>query len=321
MVAHRYRLLESLGECGAGERFIAEDEAADEHVLLLLLAPTFTCSTTAERLRELDTSYGDPRILRPHDSGVSADGRPFIVTRFVEGQLLSNILAQRSMPWAEAFELIEELSDMLAVAHRRSLIHGSLEPARIMIGRGGPYLLDFSLARALSRSSRRGGWAMPGSPHYVSPELLQGRPPQVESDVYSMAVLIWELVSGKPPFDGSLNQVVEGHRNGILPELVRLRDAPPEVEALLTIALSKKPDERFSSTDEVLETLRGIQASSSGVWSLSSLSAEDSDSSNAGLAPTTDLGAMLRTFSIVELEATRELINQLIAQRSRQMRG
>lgn len=317
VVAHRYRLLESLGECGAGERFVAEDEAADQHVMLLLLAPTFTASHTVERLRELDMSYGDARILRPLDCGVTRDGQPYVVTRYVEGQLLSELLRERSMPWAEAFELVEELSDMLTVAHRRGLIHGSLEPARIVVGRGGPYLLDYCLARALSRSSsKRGGWAMPGSPQYVAPELLQGRAPSVESDVYSMAVILWELVSGRPPYDGSLSQVIEGHRSGILPELVRLRDAPPEVDALLTIALSKKPDERFSNTAEMFETLRGIQASSSGVWTLSSLAAEDSDTSRARLSPTTDLGAMLRTFSLVELEATRDLVDQLITQRS-----
>ena len=64
VISHRYRLLESLGECGAGERFVAEDEAADEHVLLLLLAPTFSSPGIPERLRELDMSYGDARILR-----------------------------------------------------------------------------------------------------------------------------------------------------------------------------------------------------------------------------------------------------------------
>lgn len=92
-------------------------------------------------------------------------------------------------------------------------------------------------------------------------------------------------------------------------------NAAVEVDALLSIALAKQPDERFSDTLERFETLRGIEASSGGVWSLSSIHAE---SSKAGtLSPTTELGAMLRTFSVVELEATRELIDKLLAARGR----
>jgi serine/threonine protein kinase len=314
VVAHRYRIRDALGKCGAGQRFIADDEVTEEQVLLLLLPASFAGPQTPERLQRLDVSYGDLRILRPKAVGVDEQGRPYTITRWIPGEPLSHVLTRGVPRWSVTLELLEDLCDMLAVAHKRGLCHGSLEPARIFIGDGGPWLLDAGLANALARSGK-GGFSMPGSPEYVAPELLAGRSPGPLSDIYSLAVVLWELVAGKPPFVGELGQIVDGHRNGAIPELVRHGDAPIEVDALLSIALAKRPEDRFNDTLELVETLRGIEASASGVWRLSSLSADEASTPGTTLAPTTDLGAMLRTFSVVELRATRELIDKLLAAR------
>jgi serine/threonine-protein kinase len=313
VIAHRYRLRDALGKCGAGQRFIADDEVNEEQVLMLLLPASFAGPHTPERLQRLDVSHGDVRILRPRDVGVDEQGRPYTVTRFIAGEPLSHVLARGVPRWSLTLELFEELCDMLAVAHKRGLQHGSLEPARIFIGDGGPWLLDAGLANALARAGK-GGFSMPGAPEYVAPELLDGRSPGPLSDIYSLAVILWELVVGAPPVVGELGQIIDGHRNRPIPELVRHGDAPIEVEALLSIALAKRPEDRFNDTLELVETLRGIEASASGVWRLSSLTAEASTPGST-LAPTTDLGAMLRTFSVVELRATRDLIDKLLAAR------
>jgi serine/threonine-protein kinase len=321
VIAHRFRLVSSLGKCGAGERFIGQDEVNEEQVLVLVLPASFAGEQTAARLVRMDVSFGDARIVRPLAVGVDAQGRPYTVTRWLDAEPLTHVLARGVPRWALTFEVLEELCDMLAVAHKRGLCHGSLDPARIFVGRevgqgvgqGGPWLLDAGLANALARSVK-GGFSMPGAVEYVAPELLAGKPPGPLSDLYSLAVILWEMVSGKPPYTGELAQVVEGHRNRPLPELVRRGDAPVEVETLLTIALAKAPEDRFNSTLELIETLRGIEASSSGVWSLSSLKPEAS-STGGELSPTTEVGAMLRTFSVVELRATRDLIDKLLAAR------
>lgn len=315
VVAHRYRLQSLLGKCGAGQRYLAVDEASEDRVLVLLLPASFTSPQTAARLSRLDVSFGDLRILRPRAFGVDEFGRPYTVTEAIAGEPLTHVLARGMPPWATVFELLEELCDMLAAAHKRGLFHGCLEPGRIFVGERGPWLLDFGLANALARSSK-GGFTLPGSPEYVAPELLDGHPPNSRADLYSVAVMLWELVAGAPPFVGELGQVVDGHRNQAIPELVRRADAPVEVEALLDIALSKQPEDRFNDTLELVEALRGIQASSSGVWSLSSLNAEASTpSSGITLSPTTELGAMLRQLSVIELKATRDLIDKLLAAR------
>ncbi|PRQ10023.1 serine/threonine-protein kinase [Enhygromyxa salina] len=303
VVAHRYRVMGSLGECGVGERLVAEDQVNEEQVLLLLLEPSFAGPRIKERLAQLDVPYGDLRILRPHDSGIDELGRPYTVTRWVDGELLSAAIERERMPWSEICELVEDLADMLAASHRRRLVHGSLEPGRILVGKGGPWLLDFGLARALGRPTN--------DPAYMAPELHNGCAPSPLADLYSLAMIMYELVAGAPAFTGTLDQIKAGHRSRPVPEIGRRGTAPAEIDALLGIALAKKPDERFSDTLEFVETIRGIQASSSGVWSLSSL-APDSSSS---LAPTTDLGAMLRTFSVVELKAARALIDRLIEAR------
>ena len=302
VIAHRYRVIESLDECGAGERFIAEDEASEERVMLLVLEPSFATNGVEQRLGQLDVAHGDVRILRPHDSGVDELGRPFTVTRFVDGELLSTRLERGAIAWAEAYDLIEDLAEMLAIPHQRRLVHGSLEPSRIVLGRGGPWLLDFGLARALGRPL--------GSVEYTAPEVLNGCRPSPLSDLYSLGLIIYAVVAGEPPFRGSMSEVIEGHRARSVPEIGRRGDAPVEVDALLSIALAKKPDERFSDTLELVETIRGIEASSSGVWRLSTL-----ESKEPSLAPTTELGTMLRGFSLVELEAARVLIDKLIAAR------
>jgi serine/threonine protein kinase len=312
VVAHRYRLRSALGKCGAGQRYLAEDEATEAQVLVLLLPASFASAQTAARLSRLDVSFGDLRILRPHAFGVDELGRPYTVTQAVAAEPLTHVLAREVPSWSTVFELLEDLCDMLAAAHKRGLFHGCLEPARVFVGEGGPWLLDFGLANALARSSK-GGFAMPGSPEYVAPELLDGRSPNSRADLYSVAIMLWELVAGAPPFVGELAEIVEGHRTQPIPELVRRGGAPVEVEALLDIALSKQPEDRFNDPSELVEALRGIQASSSGVWSLSSL---EPDSTPAkGLALTTELGAMLRQLSVIELQATRDLIDKLLAAR------
>ena len=307
IIAHRYRVIESLGTCGAGERLIAEDEASEQQVLLLVLGPAFAGREAAvRRYVEQPRDYGDPRIVLPHAWGVDGD-RPFTVTRWIDGEPLTQLIGRGLPPWSETFELLEDLADILSVPHQQRLAHGSLEPGRIFLSHGTAWILDFGLAAALGRS--------PASPAYVAPEILAGRSPNHLSDLYSLAVIIWELVSGAPPFTGSLGEIVDGHRNRPVPELVRRSNAPPELEVFLDIALAKLPDERFANTLELLETLRGIQASSSGVWSLSALSAADSTPGEPVLPPTTELGAMLRSFSVIELRATRDLIDQLLAAR------
>lgn len=314
VVANRYTICDPLGKCGAGQRFIARDEVNDEQVLLLLLLlPSgFAGPQTLERLRKLDVAYGDVRILRPRAVGVDEFGRPYTITRWVVGEPLSNVLARGVPRWSFTLELLEELCDMLAATHKRGLCHGCLEPARIFVGNGGPWLLDGGLAGALAHPSK--GQSLPGLPEYAAPELFAGRSPGPLSDIYSLAIVLWELVAGAPPFIGDLAKIADGHRNRALPELVRHGDAPVEVEALLSIALAKRPEDRFNDTLELIETVRGIEASTSGVWRLSSLTPESS-SPGSTLAPTTDVGAMLRTFSVVELRATRDLIDKLIAAR------
>ncbi len=314
-IAHRYRLISSLGRCGVGERFVAEDEVTEERVLVLLLPASLASEQTRARLRRLDVSHGDERIVCPLAAGVDERGRPYTVTRWLDAEPLSLVLTRGIPRWATSFELLEGLCAMLAVAHERGLCHGCLEPARIFVGEGGPWLLDAGLATALARSSKEGD-ALPGSPEYVAPELLGGWTPSRPCDLYSLGVVLWELVSGAPPFVGELGAIVDGHRNRPLPELVRRTDAPVEVDALLSLALAKQPDERFNDTLELIETLRGIEASTSGVRSLFSLTAE-TPTAGSRLSLMTNLGALLRTFSVVELRATRDLIDKLLAARGK----
>ncbi|EDM81925.1 serine/threonine protein kinase [Plesiocystis pacifica SIR-1] len=277
VVAHRYRVVAHARACGFGQVYEVEDEVTGTQVGLMRLAPEFAQDGVRERFidRRLSATLDDPRVVDVLDLGEDLDGRLYLVMPWIEGETLLDRLDRESpLPWAIARDLVVEIAGALSAAHEVGLVHGALDPQRVLLPKeGGVMVVDFGLAASLPANPLDAGARqgrsetltnmLPGDPRYLAPEQIRGEAGDIRSDVYALGVLAWELVSGTPPFGaGSLVEVVQAQLEAPLPELVRLGGAPVEIEALLHLALAKAPDERFASVEEFAVTLGALDASS-----------------------------------------------------------
>ncbi|MFV8753246.1 serine/threonine protein kinase [Nannocystaceae bacterium ST9] len=299
IVAHRYRILRFVGNRGFGQVYQAEDGATDASVSVMRLDREF--SRPGVRDRFFDTR-GSAQIEHRNavdltDYGEDLDGRLFLVMPWIEqAEALDELLArEHRLPWRRALAILEQVAEALAAAHARGILHGGLEPSRVLIDHeGNAHVLDFGLAPALESASITNAnkptpritdtRVLAGKPAYMPPELVRGDPPNERTDIYALGVLIWELVSGSPPFTGLPVDVLHHHLHDPLPELVR-GDAPVEIEACLRVALAKDPGERHAGVRELLEALRKLPAPSAAPQVLPRTKTEP-------LAPTSKPGAV-----------------------------
>jgi serine/threonine protein kinase len=272
IVAHRYRIVRFAGNRGFGQVYQAEDSATDATVSVMRLDREFSRPAVRDRFF---ATRGSAQIEHPgavdlSDYGEDLDGRLFLVMPWiVEAEALDELIArEHRLTWPRARAIIEQVAEALGAAHSRGILHGGLEPSRVLIDpRGSTHVLDFGLAPALESAATTNAnkptpqvtdtRVLAGKPAYMPPELVRGDPPNERSDIYALGLMLWELLAGSPPFTGSPVDTLHKQIHDPLPELVR-GDAPVEVEALLHIALAKLPDERFASIAELLETLRAL---------------------------------------------------------------
>lgn len=285
-VSH-YRILSKLGEGGMGVVYVAEDTLLRRRVAFKSLhvsAEPGQRHFRARFLREARavSALSHPHIAAVHDYGETEEGSPYIVMELVEGQNLSDLLRQSGASVERAVEIVEGVAAALAEAHRHGIIHRDIKPSNIAVDkRGQVKVLDFGLAKQVSTEAPtiEGGACVPppsatltrdgiivGTPTYLSPEQALGLPVDVRSDIFSLGLLLYECLTGKPPFAGS--NVVE-----ICAQIIRDDPPPPsrinphvpsELDRITLKALAKKPDARYQTADELLETLKAVRRSPSG---------------------------------------------------------
>jgi eukaryotic-like serine/threonine-protein kinase len=194
-----------------------------------------------------------PNIVTVIDRG-DADGRPFIVFEYVDGQTLDRLLARRgALPIDEALEIAIASARGLAFAHRHGLVHRDVKPQNILLnGDRDPKVTDFGIARSLDvkKGVTQTGTVL-GTSNYIAPEQASGEGAGAQSDVYSLGVVLFELLTGRVPFEGeNFVTVAMKHINEPPPSVItRRRDVPPRVAAAVSRALSKHPRERFPSME------------------------------------------------------------------------
>jgi predicted Ser/Thr protein kinase len=262
MVADRYRVASLLGRGGMGEVYGADDLKLGQHVALKFLPMDRGKSTSwrdqfyAEVRMARQVSH--PNVCRVYDVGES-DGKLFLSMEFVDGEDLASLLRRIGrLPDDKAVEIAQQLCAGLAAAHRSGVLHRDLKPSNVMIdGKGRARITDFGLAIATSEANQQTSPA--GTPGYLAPELLDGAAPSIQSDLYALGLVLYELFTGKKAFDAS--SLAEFHRkqtetNPTPPSSV-VKNFDPAVERAILRCLDRDPAQRPRSALSVAASLPG----------------------------------------------------------------
>ena len=277
-VISHYRIVARLGEGGMGAVYLAEDLHLGRSVAIKLPteAPT-PHQFRARFLREARaaSSLNHPNIGSVYDYGETTDGQPFIVMEFIKGQTLSDLIDEGKLSVSRAVEIMEAVSHALSEAHSQGVIHRDIKPSNIIINeRGEVKVLDFGLAKNLSGDIQPGdpdaatlpathtqSGVVLGTPLYLSPEQAVGTKVDVRSDLFAVGTVLYECITGRPPFTGK--GMVE-----IAAQIIHVNPLPPssfnprvshELDQITLKALSKKPEERFQSADELASDLQNAR--------------------------------------------------------------
>src|SRR2546427_834438 len=270
-----YQIIERLGAGGMGEVYLAQDRRLDRQVALKIL-PAYFVSDKA-RLRRFQTearaasALNHPNILTIHEVG-EVDQVHFITTEFVDGQTLRELIAQENLSLAGVLEIAIQVAEALTVAHAAGIVHRDIKPENIMRRRGGLVkLLDFGIAKLLEPPSSDSETAKTqtetgvvlGTVGYMSPEQARALPVDERTDIWSLGVVLYEMLAYRVPFVGAtrMDTMVAILEREPAP-LFQFASAPAvlsELERVVSKALRKERDERYQSTGEMLTDLKSVR--------------------------------------------------------------
>ncbi|HEX5028258.1 MAG TPA: protein kinase [Gaiellaceae bacterium] len=266
-----YRLEAPIGRGGMGIVYRAYDPRLKRDVALKLLAPEYAADTRfRERFlteTERAASLEHPNVVPIHDAG-EVDGQLYLVMRYVDGGDLKRMLAEETMLGPErAIAVCEQVADALDAAHARALVHRDVKPSNVLLdSRGHVYLADFGLSRRLSEQAPgfEAGLSL-GTPAYVAPEQIEGKEIDGRADQYSLACVLYECLTGRPPFPRGTEAAV------LFAHLEEPPPAPPGVEEVMARGLAKDPAKRYETCSAFVEATRtalGIEQARVRRWPL-----------------------------------------------------
>jgi eukaryotic-like serine/threonine-protein kinase len=268
VLGERYRLEASIGSGGMAQVFRGQDTTLDRQVAIKILAPQFARDPSfVERFRreaQAAARLNHPNIVNVYDTGVDGDTN-YIVMEYVEGRTLAEYLARGgTLASRKAAEIAEKVAEALAAAHAQGVIHRDIKPANIMVTRDGRVkVMDFGIARLVAGPDTvEQTAAVLGTAAYLSPEQAQGQTVDARSDLYSLGIVLYEMVTGKPPFTGdSAMAVAYKHvQETPLPPSSLNADVPPRLDAVVMRALAKNPANRYQSAGEFRDDLMRVIA-------------------------------------------------------------
>ena len=267
-IAGRFELEELVGTGGMSSVYRARDALLERRVALKILHDYHGADEeTIERFRRearAAAQLSHPNIVTVIDRGED-EGRQYIVFEYVEGETLKDVIERTGpLPVRRALELAIETGEGLAFAHRHGLVHRDVKPQNVLLnGDGAAKVTDFGIARSLDveHGVTQTG-AVLGTSEYIAPEQASGRPVSPQTDVYSLGVVLYELLTGEVPFPGeNFVAVAMRHVHEPPPSVLERRpDTPLRVAAAVERALEKDPADRFASMDELVAELRSCLA-------------------------------------------------------------
>ena len=259
-----YRIDALIGQGGMGVVYRALDTKLNRPVAVKFLSPEVANEKARRRFQreaQLASSLNHPHILTVHDAG-DWNGQQYVVTEFVDGGTLASWAAESPRSWRQCVELLTGVAEGLAAAHEAHILHRDIKPGNILVSRNGyAKLADFGLARlegnAATDETRTQSGAIVGTVAYMSPEQAMGRVCDARSDIFSLGVVLFEMLSGRRPFEG-------GSSLDVLQKIVHQAPTPlpnsilGSVRNLVEKALEKEPADRYQSVREMVVDLRRI---------------------------------------------------------------
>ncbi|MBI3242435.1 MAG: serine/threonine protein kinase [Chloroflexi bacterium] len=254
-----YRVLEQIGLGGMATVYKAYQPGVDRLVALKILPSHYAQDPLFvqrfEREARVIASLEHPGIIPIYDFGAQ-DGVSYLVMRYLQAGTVKDILGRGRLPLADAAKLISEIAAALDYAHSQGIIHRDVKPSNILVDKqGNAYLTDFGIAKVLEGTSELTGSAMLGTPAYMAPEQTLSKPVTPQTDVYSLGVMLYEMATGKPPFEAETPLAVAlMHINESLPLPRQVNPELPEaVELVILKALAKDPADRYQSAGELAQ--------------------------------------------------------------------
>jgi serine/threonine protein kinase len=260
MQVGRYQIIDVIGT-GANSKVVrAHDPMIGRIVAIKLFSPALAQGEGRNKFLQEARVVGQlshPCVVTLHDMGIDdATNTPYLVMEFMEGQPLDKILSKGNIPFPRACAWVGEIASALSIAHRRGVIHGDLKPANVLIlDDGRVKLTDFGMARLANHDKK--DTALLGTPAYWCPEQILGRPQDARSDIFSLGVVLYELVTGHRPFDADSLQ-------GICTRVLSSKPLPPShsspsipkgFDAIIVRCLEKDPGLRYATVDQLAADL------------------------------------------------------------------
>ncbi|NIM90718.1 MAG: protein kinase [Candidatus Aminicenantes bacterium] len=266
--AGRYEIIEELGKGGMGSVFRVEDKMIEEEVALKLIKPKIAADKkTIKRFSnelKLTRKIAHRNVCKMYDLG-EKEGAYFITMEYVPGEdLRSMIRMTKQLSVGTAINIAKQVGEGLAEAHRLGVVHRDLKPSNIIIDKeGNARILDFGIARSLEAKGLTRTGVMIGTPEYMSPEQVEGKEANQSSDIYSLGVILFEMVTGRIPFEGnSALDIALKHKTEIATDPRQFNaQVPEELSQVILKCLEKEREKRYQSSFEMNSELSRIEKS------------------------------------------------------------
>lgn len=264
-IGHRYRIIRSLGEGGMANVYLAHDIVLDRDVSVKLLRLDLRDDPSTKRRFHREamaaTQLNDPHIVGIYDVGED-HGLQYMVMQYVKGtDLKAYIKKHYPIPLPQVIDIMEQVLSAVATAHAHGIIHRDLKPQNILIDENkNVKITDFGIAVAVSQDSLTQTNTLMGSVHYLSPEQARGSIATKQSDIYSLGIILFELLTGKVPFEGetAVSIALKHFREEIPSVREQNKEIPQALENVIIKATAKEPAERYNSVNEMAADLKTV---------------------------------------------------------------
>ena len=261
----RYQIIKSVGEGGMANVYLAYDTILDRNVAVKVLRGDLSSDEKFVRRFQREalsaSSLSHPNIVEVYDVGED-NSQYYIVMEYIEGKQLKEVLRKRGkLTISEVIDIMQQIADGLTIAHDSYIIHRDIKPQNIMILENGLVkITDFGIAMAMNSTQLTQTNSVMGSVHYLPPEQANGSGSTLKSDIYSMGILMYELLTGKLPYRGEYAvEIALKHLKEALPSVRdELPDIPQSVENVILKATAKNPKNRYNDAREMLEDLKTV---------------------------------------------------------------